>query len=323
MEMREKIQFADVITAQNIEKKYGKFVLNIEDFHVPAGYATALIGENGAGKSTLLDILSGVRLDYKGRVDFFRDDTETGSFDGLGQDKKNRGNVDPFAPGLVELRERIGFTSPNDFFPPDWTVKQVEEASELLFSNFDREKFNAIVSELDIPTDRVGKKWKKVSQLSDGNKMKLELATVLARDTDLLILDEPASPLDPLMRDKLCDIIRRYMDEKQNRSVFFSTHNIADMENVTDYVIIMENGEVIETGFTEDLKEKYVMVKADASASSELENVLIGARKTSVGIEGLMEASNKEIADRNGAVCEVPNLTEISVCLMKQHSHLG
>ena len=323
MEMRERLDISDVITGKDILKKYGKFALDVKDFHVPRGYATALIGENGAGKSTLLDILTGVRLDYSGKVDFFSGSDETAGFSGMGQDTKGRGNVDPFAPGLEELRERIGYTSPNDFFPPDWTVYQIREASKLLFSNFDEEKFDAIVKELDVPTDRVKKNWKKFSQLSDGNKMKLELATVLARDTDVLIMDEPASPLDPLMRDKLCDIIRDYMAKKSGRSVFFSTHNIADMENVTDYVIILENGEIIETGFTEDLKEKYVMVKADVGVSGELENLLIGCRKTSVGIEGLMEATHRDVAEKLGAVLEVPSLTEISVCLMKQHSRLA
>lgn len=86
--------------------------------------------------------------------------------------------------------------------------------------------------------------------------MKLMLAGVMARKTDLLLLDEPASPLDPLMRDKLCQMIGEYIHEGNGkRSVFFSTHNISDMENITDYAIIMENGQIVEQGFVEDLKE--------------------------------------------------------------------
>ena len=84
--------------------------------------------------------------------------------------------------------------------------------------------------------------------------MKLMLANVLARDTNLLLLDEPASPLDPLMRDKLCDLIRQYLEAGNGENtVFFSTHNISDMENVTDYAIIMSHGKIIEEGFVEDL----------------------------------------------------------------------
>ena len=67
--------------------------------------------------------------------------------------------------------------------------------------------------------------------------------------------------LDPLMREQLCDRMRDYLDEGNGEhSIFFSTHNIADMENVTDYAIIMEHGAIVEEGFVEDLKEEYVLV---------------------------------------------------------------
>jgi len=176
---------------------------------------------------------------------------------------------------------------------------------------------------LNIPTDKVGKKWKKISELSDGNRMKLEIAGVLARDTDLLLMDEPASPLDPLMRDKLCDIIREYIEQGNGeRTVFFSTHNISDMENVTDYVILMENGEIIETGFTEDLKEKYILVKADADMKKALKPHMYGAYCNQYGIQGLMKREQIDIAESCQAVIEVPSLSEIVVALMKQYTEL-
>ena len=90
---------------------------------------------------------------------------------------------------------------------------------------------------------------KSVKKLSDGNRMKLMLAAVLSRDTELLIMDEPASPLDPLMREQLCDRMRDYLEEGDGeRSIFFSTHNIADMENAADYAVFMDAGKIIEQG---------------------------------------------------------------------------
>ena len=75
------------------------------------------------------------------------------------------------------------------------------------------------------------------------------------------MLDEPASPLDPLMRDKLCQMIGEYIHEGNGkRSVFFSTHNISDMENITDYAIIMENGQIVEMQQIQRLPVRYFIL---------------------------------------------------------------
>lgn len=99
-------------------------------------------------------------------------------------------------------------------------------------------------------------------KLSDGNKMRLYLAAILARNTKFLILDEPASALDPLMRDMLCDMFREYLAEDEERSILFSTHNIADMEYATDYAVFMANGKIVEKGFVEELKENMLWCMA-------------------------------------------------------------
>ena len=65
------MNITNVIEAKNIVKKYKGFTLNVPEFHVPEGFATALVGENGAGKTTLINILSGIRLDYKGEISYF------------------------------------------------------------------------------------------------------------------------------------------------------------------------------------------------------------------------------------------------------------
>ena len=160
---------------------------------------------------------------------------------------------------------------------------------------------------------------KKISSLSDGNRMKLMLSGVLARDTELLLLDEPASPLDPLMRDVLCDLIREYIEAGQGeKSVFFSTHNIADMENVTDYAIIMERGRVVEQGFVEDLKEKYILVKGEASDIPTAEKILYSITKNSYGYEGICLAEDMNKLAGLDIEVSTPSLSQISVAVMKK-----
>ena len=285
-----------VVQAVNLKKKYQGFKLEIPEFKIPKGFATALIGENGAGKTTLLNILAGIRLDFEGEVSYF--------------DRQEKG-IDS------SVQERIGYTGPNSYFLPHWSIKQVEELSGMLFDNFHKDRFGQICQELGLVSGQV------VKNLSDGNRMKLMLAAVWARDTDLLILDEPASPLDPLMRDKLCDMIRDYLEKGDGeRSVFFSTHNVADMENVTDYAIIMEHGNIVEQGFVEDLKEKYILVKGEAADAEAAGKSLYSMNRSAYGFEGICLADNLERLAGMDITMEVPTLSQICVAVMKANTRL-
>lgn len=293
------MKIANAITASDIHKKYKGFQLDIPELHIPKGFATALIGENGAGKTTLIDILAGIRLDYKGKISYL-DENET--------------NVE-------KVKERLGYTGPGMYFLPNWTIRQVSEVSGLLFDSFDCDRYEAICTELGIGE---GDRNKRVSTLSDGNRMKLTLAAVLARQPECLLMDEPASPLDPLMRDKLCSMIREYLEAGNGeRSVLFSTHNISDMENVTDYCLIMEHGNIVEEGFVEDLKEKYVMVKGETKDAPAAKTVCYSFGESPYGFEGICLAENVNRLAGMDVRMEVPTLFQISVAVMKANTKLS
>lgn len=295
------------VKGENISKKFKTFTLDIPDLRVPKGFATALIGENGAGKTTLLNMLSGIRLDYKGELTFF---------DKYSSEEKER---------RADVKNRIGYTGTGRYYLPQWTVSDVEEISSLLFDNFDRDEFERYCRELAIfpdSPDGVALK-KKCSALSDGTRTKLMLAGVMARDTDLLLLDEPASPLDPLMRDKQCQMIGDYIsDGAGEKSVLFSTHNISDMESITDYAIIMEHGNVVECGFVEDLKEKYILIKGDAQDAEAASKILYTMTKNPYGFEGICLAENLDKLAGMNVSKEIPSLFQISVAVMKNNTKM-
>lgn len=290
-----------ILSMKNLKKKFKGFMLDIPELEIPKGFSTALIGENGAGKSTLFHMISGTRLDFTGEIDYFQGE----------KDEKN-------------IRERIGYTSTGGYFMPNWSISQVGEVGELLYDNFHREDYQKLLVELAVkePEGRK-KKEKSVSKLSDGMRMKVMLASVFARDTSLLLLDEPASPLDPLMRDKLCTMIREYIHQGAGgKSVFFSTHNIADMENVTDYAIIMEKGQVVEQGFVEELKEKYVAVKGESADAAKAGGILYSFRQSSFGFEGICLAEDVDKLAGMDVATETPSLSQISVAVMKHYTNL-
>lgn len=286
----------NILEIRDVQKHFKGFQLNVPKLDIPKGFAIALIGENGAGKSTLLNILAKIRLDFKGELKYF--DGETNEY---------------------TIQEKIGYTGPDAYFLPHWSVKKISKICSLLFDNFHPDRYEEFCTKMGVAIDS-----KKVSALSDGMKMKVMLASVFARDTQFLLLDEPASPLDPLMRDGLCTLIREYLEEGNGeKSVLFSTHNISDMENVTDYAVIMDKGRIKEQGFVDELKEKYVYVKGELQPESNAANVLIGYTQNTYGYEGLCLADDLDKLAGLDIAIERPSLSQISISIMKQCSSLS
>lgn len=299
------MEFSCALEGKEIGKKYKKFVLDVPELRVPKGYATALVGENGAGKTTLLDILTGLQLKHEGKVTYFEK-----------YDENDRENG-------PEVKEKIGYTGTQGYYLPHWKLNQIGHISKVLFETFDEESYMRYRKELAIGSED-GIENKKVSQLSDGNRTKLMLAGVLARDTEMLILDEPASPLDPVMREKLCALLCDYLNEKEGeRTVLFSTHNIADMERITDYVIIMAKGKILAQGFVEELKEKYRVVRGEKKDVEQMKSCLLTMTENSYGFEGLCEADKIDQLKLFDVAEEIPDLSKLCVELMKSVSEVA
>lgn len=290
------MEINNCVSIKGLTKKYSKFTLGELDINIPEGMATALIGANGAGKTTLIDILCGVTHKTAGDVVYFNE-------------KNNIG--DP------ALRERIGYCASTAFFPLTFTAKDIAVSMEIAYKSFDRKKFAELCEKFEVDSENTRKPRNMMKQ-SDGNRMRTCLASVFARDTDLLVLDEPGSSLDPLMRDRLCDRMREYLDDGDGkRSIIFSTHNIADMENAADYAVFMDRGKVIEQGFIEELKEKYVIARGDAENYDRAKSLLLSGNHNRTTFDGLALAENAEKLAEIGVESEIPTLQQLSIGLLK------
>lgn len=290
------MEINNCVSIKGLTKKYSKFTLGELDINIPEGMATALIGANGAGKTTLIDILCGVTHKTAGDVVYFNEKTDIG---------------DP------ALRERIGYCASTAFFPLTFTAKDIAVSMEIAYKSFDRKKFAELCEKFEVDSENTRKPRNMMKQ-SDGNRMRTCLASVFARDTDLLVLDEPGSSLDPLMRDRLCDRMREYLDDGDGkRSIIFSTHNIADMENAADYAVFMDRGKVIEQGFIEELKEKYVIARGDAENYDKAKSLLLSGNHNRTTFDGLALAENAEKLAEIGVDSETPTLQQLSIGLLK------
>lgn len=285
-----------VFKLNQVSKSYSKFEFGPVNLTIPKGFATALIGSNGAGKTTLLDLISGVSLSKSGTIDYWGEGTEIDQND---------------------IREQIGYVSAGNYLPLNWKVNQVAYSLSLAYQGFHRDRFNALCKEFRLDTESDRKKIT-LEKMSDGNRMRMMLATVLARDTKVLVLDEPASPLDPVMRDELCDKFRHYLaNGNGEKSILFSTHNIADMELVTDYAVFMDHGQVIEEGFVEDLKDRYWIVRGEKSSFASVRKQLLYSTSNSIGFEGICNSKGKDTLEALDVILERPTLQQLSIWLLK------
>lgn len=290
------MEFESCVSIKGLTKRYSKFTLGEISLDIPKGFATALIGANGAGKTTLIDVLCGVTPRTSGETTYFGSQTDITD---------------------AALRDRIGYCASTGFFPQAWTAKNIAVSMELAFPSFDRKRFEKLCEKLGVDGEHTKKQTPMYKQ-SDGNRMRTALAAVFARKTDLLVLDEPGSSLDPLMRDRLCEMLRTYLDEGNGeKSVIFSTHNIADMENVCDYAIFMDNGRVIEQGFVEELKEKYIIAHGDAADYEKAASLLLSHSHNRTVFDGLALSENAEQLAALGAESETPTLQQLSIGLLK------
>jgi ABC-2 type transport system ATP-binding protein len=182
---------------------------------IPGGNIYGLLGMNGAGKTTLLKILSGQIYLQEGSVRV------------LGHDPKRRETA---------LLRQI-FYLPEEFYLPASTVEEYLAYNTVFYPAFDREAFSSYLSTFSLTFEQ------KLNQLSYGQKKKFLLAFGLAANTPLLILDEPTNGLDIPSKSQFRRSIAAAMNDE--RTFIISTHQVRDMENLIDPIIILHEGRVI------------------------------------------------------------------------------
>lgn len=213
-----------MIEIKNLCFRYGKNNLfNNLQLSVKAGNIYGLLGKNGAGKSTLLKIISGMLYAEKGTCEV----NDISSFKRLPQ----------FLEDIYYL--------PEEFYLPSLKTLDYEKNYGDLYPKFDSLKFREYQIEFDLDPDSD----KRLSKLSLGQKKKYLLAFGLATGTSLLILDEPTNGLDIPSKRQFRRLVSMAMSD--SRTIIISTHQVKDVENLIDPVIVLEQGKIL---FNESLE---------------------------------------------------------------------
>ena len=138
----------------------------------------------------------------------------------------------------------------------------------------------------------------KVKELSRGMKIKLMLSIALSHNAELLILDEPTSGLDPSMREEFVEVISDYMQDDRH-TVLFSTHITQDLETIADYIVFIDNGEIVLSLEKEEFINYFMILKCGLENQNTLDSTaILGQKKTKYNIEYLV---------KRDAIDEIPN----------------
>jgi ABC-2 type transport system ATP-binding protein len=218
-----------IIQTQNLVKKYGDLeVLKSVDLSVPEHSIFGFLGPNGAGKSTTMKILLGLCKPTAGSVRL------------MGQDVSG---------ASLQARTQIGYLPQHPTFPEYMTAREVLDFAGRFFVQDD----SLLKRRVDFMLEAVGltgKGDRKVNGFSGGERQRLGIAQAQIHSPRLLILDEPAAALDPLGRHDVLKIMEQLRKES---TIFYSTHILDDVQQISDTVAILNQGKLITQGPIENL----------------------------------------------------------------------
>lgn len=215
-----------VISVENLSKKFGDFqALKNLNLEVHQGETFGFLGPNGAGKTTTIRTVLDLLKPTEGKTEVFGVDSTSGDF--------------------TEVKKRIGY------LPAELQLDETLTCREHI--NYHRNlKSDGLAQELinyfDVPLD------KRFKDLSSGNRRKLGLVLTFMHDPDLVILDEPATGLDPLLQQKLIDFLK--YEEGQNKTIFLSSHRLPLVKKICDRTGILRDGNLVRVEDIESLTQK-------------------------------------------------------------------
>ena len=214
-----------LLNCQNLTKRYGyKTALDNIDLSLERGRIIGLLGPNGSGKTTLIKLINGLLAPSSGSI-----------------------AINGFAPG-PETKKIVSYLPERTYFNSWMKVTDILNFFCDFYEDFDRNRAADMLRRLGIDENE------RLGAMSKGTKEKVQLIMVMSRDAQLYCLDEPIGGVDPAARDYILQtIITNY---NEHASVLISTHLIADIENVLDDVIFIQNGHIRLHASVDEIREQ-------------------------------------------------------------------
>ena len=205
------------IALEGVRKQYENFALHGIDLQLPAGQVMGLVGVNGAGKSTLLRLLMGLVRADGGKVDV------------LGQ---------RLPQAQVAVKRDIGYASDDMRLYRGQTLRWHMDFIRGIYPAWDEAYAQDLLKRFDLKPQQA------LGGFSHGQRVKAMLLLIFARHPRLLLLDEPTTGLDPVARGEVLEALSDVLRDEE-RSILFSSHNTADIEQIADSITFLHGGRVV------------------------------------------------------------------------------
>lgn len=214
-----------LLECKDLTKNFGsKTAVDHINLSITSGHIVGLLGPNGSGKTTLIKMINGLLTPTFGTLSM------------CGQ------------PIGVESKKHISYLPDHTYLNMNQRIQDILQFFGDFYEDFEKDRAYDMLEKLQInPTDRL-------KTMSKGTKEKVQLILVMSRRADLYVLDEPIAGVDPAARDYILDVILSNYDPKA--SILISTHLIADIENILDEVIFIQNGQIRLSASVEDIRAK-------------------------------------------------------------------
>jgi ABC-2 type transport system ATP-binding protein len=242
----------NVLEFEDIRRAYrkGADVLNGVTFSVGPGQVVGLLGRNGAGKTTLLRIAMGMIEAQSGRVRV------------LGMEPRQR---------PVEVKRRVGYVAEDQILPPYMKVGEVVDLHRQLFPTWDDAMARGLMERFELA------RGPRIRTLSKGQARRVALLCAMAHRPEVLLLDEPASGLDPAARREFLETSIRLLDES-GCTILFSSHYMTDIERLADRIVMIHDGRVLIDRDLDELREGFSLALVPRASGVTRERLL--------GVEG-------------------------------------
>lgn len=255
-----------ILQVQNLRKQYPGFLLNNVCFEVEEGCIMGFIGRNGAGKTTTIKTMLNLSHADGGKVLFEGRDLWANE---------------------TECKKQIGLVLGEFSYYKRKKLCAIADVTKRFYEDWDETLYRQLLKRFALDPE------KKVSELSQGMRVKFALALALSHRAKLLILDEPTSGLDPVSRDELLEIFRTIIEDGEH-SILFSTHIISDLEKCADYITYIKGGTILCSTDADSFKDAYRLVSGEAEQLERYRDRLVGFRAHAFGFTGLMTRENAE-----------------------------